>query len=194
MKTDNPSISNNGYVNLSRKDKKEALAEAAVQLQILPVILEKDFWVCWILGLIFSDPELSPHFVFKDWGCEVTALELERTFWETATILHAEHHRPEGHDMPVRHARHYSDFSSLLSHENAMHFLADQAMCLRVTQWKSQVFARKWARYDLALHGSFKLVPPLTKKKTQLCKVKLIMWKISSILRNFFPLPFSRAV
>jgi hypothetical protein len=31
---------------------------------------------------------------FTDWNCQVTALELARTFWEKATILHAEHHRP----------------------------------------------------------------------------------------------------
>ena len=31
---------------------------------------------------------------FTDWHCQVTALELPRTFWEKATILHAEHHRP----------------------------------------------------------------------------------------------------
>lgn len=31
---------------------------------------------------------------FGDWHCEVTALELGRTFWEKATILHAEHYRP----------------------------------------------------------------------------------------------------
>jgi predicted nucleotidyltransferase component of viral defense system len=27
--------------------------------------VEKDFWVSWILGIIFSDSELGPHFVFK---------------------------------------------------------------------------------------------------------------------------------
>jgi hypothetical protein len=30
----------------------------------------------------------------SDWQCEVVALELQRTFWEKATILHAEYHRP----------------------------------------------------------------------------------------------------
>jgi hypothetical protein len=98
--------------------------------------------------------------VFADWHCEVTALELERTFWEKATILHAEHHRPEGHDMPVRHARHYSDFARLLAHPEAGAFLADKPMCLRVADWKSRVFARKWARYELARHGTFLLTPP----------------------------------
>ena len=40
--------------------------------------------------------------VFIDWKCEVTALELARTFWEKATILHAEHHRPEHQSTPDR--------------------------------------------------------------------------------------------
>ena len=26
---------------------------------------EKDFWVCWLLGLLFADAELAPHLVFK---------------------------------------------------------------------------------------------------------------------------------
>jgi hypothetical protein len=32
--------------------------------------------------------------VFPDWRCEVVALEVERSFWEKATILHTEYHRP----------------------------------------------------------------------------------------------------
>lgn len=103
--------------------------------------------------------------LFKDWHCEVTALELERTFWEKATILHAEHHRPEGHEMPVRHARHFADFARLLAHPKAEVYLADSEMCLRVAAWKSRVFARKWAQYELAKPGTFKLVPPVSRLK-----------------------------
>ncbi|MBE7416824.1 MAG: nucleotidyl transferase AbiEii/AbiGii toxin family protein [Ideonella sp.] len=29
------------------------------------VMVEKDFWVCWLLGLLFADPELARHLVFK---------------------------------------------------------------------------------------------------------------------------------
>ena len=36
---------------------------------------------------------------FGDFHCEVVALELERTFWEKATILHAEHHRDPAKPM-----------------------------------------------------------------------------------------------
>ncbi len=97
---------------------------------------------------------------FGDWQCSVTALELPRTFWEKATILHAEHHRPDDQPTPDRYARHYADMGRLLQHEDAAAMLRDHALCARVVAWKSRVFARKWARYDLAKPGTFRLLPP----------------------------------
>ena len=38
--------------------------------------------------------------------------------------------------------------------------LADHALCERVVEWKSRVFARQWARYDLARPATFRLLPP----------------------------------
>jgi Nucleotidyl transferase AbiEii toxin, Type IV TA system len=98
--------------------------------------------------------------LFEGWACVVTALELERTFWEKATILHAEFHRAAASPMPTRYARHYFDMAKLLTHPKAAQYLADQDQCNRVVDWKSRVFARGWARYDLARHGSFRLAPP----------------------------------
>ena len=102
--------------------------------------------------------------LFDDWQCEVVALELQRTFWEKATILHSEYHRPPDSPTPDRYARHYFDFVRLLAHADAPRFLADKAQCDRVVDWKSRVFARGWARYDLARHGSFRLVPPAARQ------------------------------
>ena len=97
--------------------------------------------------------------LFEGWACRVTALELERTFWEKATILHAEFHRPAESPTPTRYARHYFDMAKLLGHPHAVQYLADKAQCQRVVDWKSRVFARGWARYDLAAHGTFRLTP-----------------------------------
>jgi hypothetical protein len=296
-----------GYLTLTADERKLALDDAALRLRVDPVILEKDFWVSWLLGLLFSRPTLAPYLVFKggtslskafgvidrfsedidlclvpefvgadaagfdaltsrgkrdaavlemqrlcgekaqqvvmpaleqaiaetlgpapagswlhyeldadakspilyfrypvteqhrfgyvarevklelgtltdqqptgrypvralladafpalfeEWACTVTALELQRTFWEKATILHSEFHRPEGQATPDRYARHYFDMVKLLGHPKAGDFLQDQAQCERVVDWKSRVFARAWARYDLACHGTFRLVPP----------------------------------
>ena len=96
---------------------------------------------------------------FPDWQCKVTALELARTFWEKATILHAEHHRPADQATPDRYARHYADMERLLRHPNAATMLADHALCERVVDWKRRVFARQWARYDLARPSTFRLLP-----------------------------------
>lgn len=113
-------------------------------------------------------PWLADEFpdVFAEWKCDVTALELERTFWEKATILHAEFHKSPEKEIPVRYARHYSDFARLLSHPQANAFIADRVMCQRVVDWKALVFPSKGARYDLAGQGTFALVPPAHRLNT----------------------------
>ena len=113
------------------------------------------------VGLHLVRPWLADDFpdMFAGWRCQVTALELERTFWEKATILHSEHHRPAGQHMPERYSRHYSDMARLLQHRDGARHLADTALAQRVVDWKNRLFGRAWARYDLARRGSFRLLP-----------------------------------
>lgn len=40
------------------------LEQAAIRRGLSPVILEKDFWVCWLLGLLFGS-EFESSLVFK---------------------------------------------------------------------------------------------------------------------------------
>lgn len=61
---------------------------------------------------------LAPE-AFTDFSTEVVALELARTFWEKATILHAEFHRPGEQPMRDRYSRHYADFAALWRHDLA---------------------------------------------------------------------------
>jgi hypothetical protein len=97
---------------------------------------------------------------FADWHCDVVALDLHRTFWEKATILHAEHHRPADKVTPDRFARHYADTAALALHADAAGAIARSDLCDRVVRWKSRFFGSAWARYDLAAPPTFKLVPP----------------------------------
>ena len=75
---------------------------------------------------------------FGDWQCEVVALELERTFWEKATILHTEHHRPVDKPMPDRFSRHYADMAVLAVHSIACQAVDRTDLRDRVVQWKSR--------------------------------------------------------
>ena len=97
---------------------------------------------------------------FDDFKAEVVALEVERTFWEKATILHAEYHRPAGLTIRDRFARHYYDFAALWRHASRVRAMNRLDLLERVAQHKSRFFASKWASYDTACPGSLKLVPP----------------------------------
>lgn len=296
------------FARLPREERALALEEGASRLGISPVILEKDFWVCWVLKLIFDHPEIGPHVVFKggtalskvfgvisrfsedvdlglsparlgfseddlneapsatqrqkqmrvlgdacarhveqelgpnleeaiaaalraganpgrsltyefdaavsspdlvfaypsatalaggyirksvklefgsltnqrpvgsheirpflfgafadaydDFSASVVALEVERTFWEKATILHAEYHRPVDRPGRERFARHYADFAALWKHPSRSIALAQLELLEDVARHKSRFFASGWAHYDTARPGSLKLYPP----------------------------------
>jgi hypothetical protein len=97
---------------------------------------------------------------FSDWRCEVVALELERSFWEKATILHTEFHRPADRVTPDRFSRHYADTAALAQHPTGARAIDQHELRERVVAWKGQFFGSAWARYDLAQPGTFRLVPP----------------------------------
>ena len=90
----------------------------------------------------------------------VHSLAAERTFWEKATLLHAEVHRPKDKLMPARYARHYHDMARLAESPVAARALADVALRERVVAHKMVYFRSGWARYDLARPASFRLIPP----------------------------------
>lgn len=114
------------------------------------------------VGLHAVKPWVAEEFpqLFPDFKGQLVTLELERTFWEKATILHAEYHREKGKPMRDRFSRHYSDLAALVNHPGGGLALARGDLCQRVAQWKRRFFAANWAHYELAKPGTFRLVPP----------------------------------
>ena len=97
---------------------------------------------------------------FADWNCQVVALDVHRTFWEKATILHSEYHRPAEKAMPDRFSRHYADTMALAGHVSAAAAVERADLRERVVAWKRRFFGAAWARYDLAQPDTFRLRPP----------------------------------
>lgn len=50
---------------LNRNARNDLFVDSAATLQTTPAVVEKDFWVTWILSKIFLDPFMSTHLVFK---------------------------------------------------------------------------------------------------------------------------------
>ena len=97
--------------------------------------------------------------VFARRECSVRVIRAERTFWEKATILHHEAHRPEGNPQPPRYSRHYYDLAKMAESPVKVAALADTALLADVVAFKQRFYPRGWARYDLAQPGTFCLVP-----------------------------------
>jgi Nucleotidyl transferase AbiEii toxin, Type IV TA system len=102
--------------------------------------------------------------LLADFHCELVALELERTFWEKATILHAEYYRDAAKPIRDRFSRHYSDTAAMATHSEIIVVLANVELRQHVVNWKSRFFPSSWARYDLAKPGTFRLVPPESRR------------------------------
>ena len=93
-------------------------------------------------------------------GCEVVALEVERSFWEKATILHAEYYRDPAKPLPQRYSRHYYDVALMAAGRIKQDALADRELLAQVVLHKTTFYSAAWARYDLAVRGSLHILPP----------------------------------
>jgi len=90
----------------------------------------------------------------------VVASSAERTFWEKVTILHHEANRPEHLEIPLRYARHYYDLFCMKNKGYVESSMKQVDLLEKVVAFKMRFYPRTWARYDEAVPGSIKLIPP----------------------------------
>jgi hypothetical protein len=102
--------------------------------------------------------EEFPDF-FESPTCAVDVLALRRTFWEKATILHAEHHRPANQSTPLYLSRHYYDLAMLADTEDGKAATGNTDLLIQVANHKSLYFRSAWAQYETARRGTLRLIP-----------------------------------
>jgi hypothetical protein len=115
-------------------------------------------WVPWEKAYIKPFvAEVFPE-LLQDINIKIRCTTAERSFWEKATILHQEAHREN--NFPVRYSRHYYDLSQMCQSEVKSSALDQPGLLQDVVRFKRQFYPCKWAKYDLAVPGSFRLIPP----------------------------------
>jgi hypothetical protein len=97
--------------------------------------------------------------VVADGDVAVVALLAKRTFWEKATILHAEYYRPPDKALPDRYSRHYYDVAMMAQGKIRAEALSDLDLLAQVVRHKETFYPSGWAHYELARPGSLCLVP-----------------------------------
>ncbi len=50
---------------LSREERSQVFSETSARMGTTPAIIEKDFWVCWVLEKIFTSESLKRKLLFK---------------------------------------------------------------------------------------------------------------------------------
>ena len=108
--------------------------------KILPYIAE-----------VYPKLEISPAVVHT--------IKAERTFWDKATILHREFYRPENTNTPIRYSRHYYDLYKMACSAVKCSALTDHKLLADVVARKNKLYHCAWAKYELAKHGTLRLLP-----------------------------------
>lgn len=89
----------------------------------------------------------------------VNSLIVKRTYWEKATLLHAEHNRDPSKKIKPRLFRHYYDIVMLDQNGLTKDATEDTSLLADVVKNKSIYFEDKKAKYEEAIIGSLKLYP-----------------------------------
>ncbi len=90
---------------------------------------------------------------------KVDVLRPERTFWEKATLIHAECGRSELRPSRERLTRHWYDLARLADHDIGRRALADRALLVDVVKFKKVFYRAGYANYDACASGGLRLVP-----------------------------------
>lgn len=102
--------------------------------------------------------ELIPNLLDEP-SISINVLDVQRTFWEKALILHKFANFPPDKTIPERQSRHYYDFYKLLSSKVKDSAVNDHVLLEQVVEHNKIYFRAAWANYESAKKGSLKLTP-----------------------------------
>ena len=106
-------------------------------------------------------PYIAEQFeqLFESADTPIKILAAKRTFWEKATILHAESTRPDDEPMPPRLARHAYDLHQLMTSAVGKTALEEIELLERVAKHKAFFYTQAGVDYEQAYSGGLKVVP-----------------------------------
>lgn len=125
---------------------------------------------------------------FEEPDTRVTVLSARRTFWEKATALHAEAHRPAKSPTPQYFSRHYYDLAMLLDTDEGKAAATDFEQLAQVVKHKATFFRSGWASYDTARPGTLQLLPNETRMKDLRADYRAM----APMMFDEIPVPFNK--
>ncbi len=88
----------------------------------------------------------------------IRVLDIARTFWEKATILHMYANFPKDKQVSLRQSRHYYDLYTIINSDYFDKISSDLTLLKRVAEYKNIYFRSSWANY-LEAEKCLRLIP-----------------------------------
>ena len=117
-----------------------------------------DHWPVSMQKIFPYVAEILPN-PLNQMDAEIRVLNIERTFWEKAAILHKYAHYPDEKTVPERQSRHFFDFHCLLNSDGKTKALENVGLLEKVAMHTNLYFKAAWANYSTAKQGTLRLVP-----------------------------------
>ncbi len=90
---------------------------------------------------------------------QVAVLSAARTFWEKATLIHVECHRPSLKPSAERLSRHWYDLARLADHEVGQQAVTDAELLADVLRIQETFYRSGYSHYDRCLAAGLRLIP-----------------------------------
>ena len=103
---------------LPAQQRSELFSETATQKGTTPAVVEKDFWVTWVLNRLFQEPDLARLLMFKGGTSLSKVYNLIERFSEDIDILseppeNCQVYTGKNHDKQKHRDRLYSDWGCI---------------------------------------------------------------------------------
>lgn len=118
-----------------------------------------DHWPAEIKKVQSYMAEAIPDAV-QESNVEVKVMDVRRTFWEKATILHQLAHLPADKPFPARYSRHYCDAAEMITLKVGEEAANNEQLLKAVVGHKQTFYRSAWANYSSATRGTLRLLPP----------------------------------
>lgn len=176
--------------NESATNRRMLFGNAAFNMGISDAIMEKDFWVCFFLDVLFHQSQDATRFCFKGGTSLSKGYHAIRRFSEDIDLILdwrlLGYSRDEPYDkrtntqqeafndvvngkVPERYARHYYDLYMLSQTPTMDEALADVELLNTVASFNQKFYHSSWAQYDEATLEKITLVP-MTETRARLAE------------------------
>ena len=114
----------------------------------------------WPQSQLSITPDIAEH--IPDLAlpmAQLSVLSAARTFWEKATLIHVECHRPSLRPSAERMSRHWYDLARLAEHEVGQQAMGNSELLRDVLRIKETFYRSGFSHYDQCIAGGLRLIP-----------------------------------